>query len=462
MKQEIKEDGQGSLQDIFNKEAVQAPENVWQGIRKSLFSKSLKGYVYFALSIVLIGVLSLAWNLNKETGDGTKMRNQYSTNEHNKSLIKGNNSSLVQNSKINSSKLISDSDNTIQEKANSNGLTNEEKNEVITKPEINDAKDSKEKSSINTIEEVELNVAETKMVEISNTLELDLEQGISQMSQESTMEILKLEPKNVFITQGNTYPQILPFKPSAFLSNKFSLSLCLVNGASFRSIKPPFNNTDISSRNFGEPKIQASLNSVQLGFNYTIDNNFEFNTGVAYSDLHFQSPWSPKNLFLHPGEQYIPFQTIDGPGRIIDPMILNELQGGNTMYTQIRMNHASSFMTIPLGMSYYFHIKNWSPFVRIGMNIALFNKSNLELELLSDDLPIPNLPMRVLISTNNPPSHFAIQQYLSCGLEYHIKPTWSLFFEPRLTLPFINGPNSQSPPNRFKNFTIGAGLKIGL
>ena len=67
MKQEIKEDGQGSLQDIFNKEAVQAPENVWNGIRKSLFSKSLKGYVYFALSIVLIGALSLAWNLNKET-----------------------------------------------------------------------------------------------------------------------------------------------------------------------------------------------------------------------------------------------------------------------------------------------------------------------------------------------------------------------------------------------------------
>ena len=70
--------------------------------------------------------------------------------------------------------------------------------------------------------------------------------------------------------------------------------------------------------------------------------------------------------------------------------------------------------------------------------------------------------MRVLISTNNPPSHFAIQEYLSCGLEYHIKPTWSLFVEPRLTLPFINGPNSQSPPNRFKNLTIGAGLKIGL
>jgi hypothetical protein len=457
MKQEIKEDGQGSLQDIFNKEAVQAPENVWQGIRKSLFSKSLKGYVYFALSIVLLGALSLTWNLNQESTAKTNIAKQSPTKGKNKSLIKGKNSSLVQNSKINSSKLISESDNTIQEKAERDDLTNEEKIEVITTSGFNGAKDSKVKSSINTIEEVELNIAETKIDEISNTLGLDLEQGISKMSLDSSMEILKLDPKNIFITQKNTNQQILPFKPSAFLSHKFSLSLCLVNGASFRTMKPPFNNTDISSRNFGEPKIHTTLNSVQLGMNYAIDNNFEFNTGIAYSDLHFQSPWSPKNLFLHPGEQDISFQTIDGPGRIIDPLILNDLQGGDTMYTQIRMNHSSSFMTIPLGMSYYFHVKNWSPFIRVGMNIALFNKSNLDIEVLNDDLP-----MRVLISTNNPPSHFAIQEYLSCGLEYHIKPTWSLYVEPRLTLPFINGPNSQSPPNRFKNLTIGAGLKIGL
>jgi len=457
MKQEIKEDGQGSLQDIFNKEAVQAPENVWQGIRKSLFSKSLKGYVYFALSIVLLGALSLTWNLNQESTAKTNIAKQSPNKGKNKSLIKGKNSSLVQNSLINSSKLISESDNTIQEKAERDDLTNEEKIEVITTSGFNGAKDSKVKSSINTIEEVELNIAETKIDEISNTLGLDLEQGISKMSLDSSMEILKLDPKNIFITQKNTNQQILPFKPSAFLSHKFSLSLCLVNGASFRTMKPPFNNTDISSRNFGEPKIHTTLNSVQLGMNYAIDNNFEFNTGIAYSDLHFQSPWSPKNLFLHPGEQDISFQTIDGPGRIIDPLILNDLQGGDTMYTQIRMNHASSFMTIPLGMSYYFHVKNWSPFIRVGMNIALFNKSNLDIEVLNDDLP-----MRVLISTNNPPSHFAIQEYLSCGLEYHIKPTWSLYVEPRLTLPFINGPNSQSPPNRFKNLTIGAGLKIGL
>ncbi len=457
MKQEIKEDGQGSLQDIFNKEAVQAPENVWNGIRKSLFSKSLKGYVYFALSIALIGTLSLAWNLNQETAAKTKMRNQTSTNEHNKSLIKGTNSSLVQNSKINSSKLISESDNTIQEKAKSNDLTNEEKIEVITTSGFNGAKDSKVKSSINTIEEVELNIAETKIDEISNTLGLDLAQGISQMSLDSTMEILKLDAKNIFIDKNNKYSQILPFKTPAFLSNKFSFTLSLANGASFRSMKPPFNNDDISSRNFGEPKLHATLNSIHLGFNYTIDNNFEFNTGLAYSDLRFQSPWTNKNIFLHPGEQDIPFQTIDGPGRIIDPMVVNELQGGDTMYTQIRMNHSSSFMTIPLGISYYFHMKKWSPFMRIGMNIALFNKSNLDLELLNDDLP-----MHVLISTNNPPSHFSIQEYVSCGLEYHIKPTWALFLEPRLTLPFINGPNNLSPANRFKNFTIGAGLKIGL
>jgi hypothetical protein len=457
MKQEIREDGQGSLQDIFNKEAIQAPEIVWHGIKKSLFSKSYKGYIYVALSIVLIGVLTLAWNLNQEPAAKTKIAKQSSVNGNNRSVKKGINASIVQNPKINSSILTSDNENTNQQKAKSNDLTNEGKIEVITTSGFNGTKDSKVKSSINTIEEVELNIAETKIDEISNTLGLDLAQGISKMSLDSSMEILKLDPKNIFVDKNNTNAQILPLKLPTFLSNKFSFTLCLANGASFRTMKPPFNNTAISSRNFGEPKIHAILNSVQLGMNYAIDNNFEFNTGIAYSDLHFQSPWSPKNLFLHPGEQDIPFQTIDGPGRIIDPMILNELQGGDTMYTQIRMNHSSSFMNIPLGMSYYFHVKNWSPFIRVGMNIALFNKSNLAIELLNDDLPT-----HVMISTNNQPSHFSIQEYVSCGLEYHIKPSWSLFVEPRLTLPFINGPNSQSPPNRFKNFTIGAGLKIGL
>jgi len=461
MKQEIREDGQGSLQDVFNKEAIQAPEIVWHGIKKSLFSKSYKGYIYVALSIVLIGVLTLAWNLNQEPAAKTKIAKQSSVKGNNRSVKKGINASIVQNPKINSSILTSDNENTNQQKAYNNVKESGDKVEAATTVQDNQSKDRNENLAsqfiINSKEFQNQIKKDVAIDEISSAIKIDLAQGISQMNQDSSVEILKLEPKNIFVDKNNTNAQILPLKLPAFLSNKFSFTLCLANGASFRSMKPPFNNDDISSRNFGEPKIHASLNSVQFGLNYTIDNNFEFNTGFAYSDLRFQSPWTSKNLFLQPGEQDIPFQTIDGPGRIIDPLLLNELQGGDTMSTQIRMNHSSSFMTIPLGMSYYFHVKNWSPFIRVGMNIALFNKSNLAIELLNDDLPT-----HVMISTNNQPSHFSIQEYVSCGLEYHIKPSWSLFVEPRLTLPFINGPNSQSPPNRFKNFTIGAGLKIGL
>ena len=144
MKQEIREDGQGSLQDIFNKEAIQAPENVWNGIRKSLFSKSLKGYVYVALSIVLIGVLTLAWNLNQEPTAKTKIAKQSSVRGNNRSVKKGINASRVQNSKINSSKLISESDNTIQQKAHNNVQKSGDKVEAATTVQDNQSKDRNE------------------------------------------------------------------------------------------------------------------------------------------------------------------------------------------------------------------------------------------------------------------------------------------------------------------------------
>jgi len=466
-------DWEGSLSDQFEQDIQLPSDDNWTAIEQELFPNKKRRFVtiWIALSTVFLTGMAIIF-IQKTTEYDHKM---VSKGQENRKLIE----------KIKSEKKSS---KTYKQKTN----LNFDFSKKVGQFKIKEPKSIRNKK---TFESILSNFRQPKINKNQKTLS---NQNNSQTNSTNKIPSISdiVDPKTSPTTSDNTKTSVdnwviknsneisknfdsiiclnllpmpllsitkLPSKPELIKKNKtefkpyFSVQISPLIGKNIRIISGAFNNVNNYSNAIGDRRVSLPKYGFHLGFNYHIEKRLSVNTGFQLTGGEVQSRWFFKYLKVDPSTNDVRLKTSSGEASTTDPKLIQNITNWNSGIYKLRINHAYSLFSIPVGITYRYTVERFSPFFRTGLNMEFFGKRSLSLDVMENGL-VRNIELNL----NRPNNRLNLQAMVAIGIETSIKNNWSFFAEGGYYFPLNQFVNANGYSVRMAGSNILGGVRYDL
>jgi hypothetical protein len=137
--------------------------------------------------------------------------------------------------------------------------------------------------------------------------------------------------------------------------------------------------------------------------------------------------------------------------------LIQSITNGTSGIYKLRINHAFSLYSIPVGITYRFTDERFSPYFRTGLNMEFFGRRTLSLDVLEN-----GITRNVELNLNRPNNRLNLQAMMALGVETRIKGNWSFFTEAGYYVPLNQFVNANGYSVRVAGSSILGGVRYDL
>ena len=484
---------EGKLASKFDKDIQLPPDKNWKSIEQELFPAKKRRFaaLWIAVSIILLGVLGLflfqksaiseneikAKNEIKNKEIRTKTSCKNSTNKPQQKLVftekaeefKSKNEELQVNSeriqssskqKIkNKNKETAFSENRTANSKNKSGKSSKSKRNV-SKNENQTSKSFETPTSTTEISSKKNEQAsnqENKDNEIvANNHNLSVNSFKNTEIPDSTIR-LKLLPAHLLSATESIPIQEVVKKDKTDFQPFFSWQVAPLIGRNIRIVSGSFNSDNTNTNALGDRRSRFLKYGFLTNLNYHFNKRLSLNIGFQWAGGNFQSRWFFKYLQIDPTTNDIRLKTSSGEASTTDPTLIQSITNGTSGIYQLRINHAFSLYSIPVGISYRFTDQRISPYFRTGLNLEFFGRRSLSLDVLEN-----GIARNIELNLNRPKNRMNLQAMLAFGVETRIKNSWNIFAEAGYYVPLNQFVNSNGYSVRMAGSSILGGVRYNF
>jgi hypothetical protein len=474
------DDWEGVLASRFEEDIQLPPNENWKGVEKELFrtKKSRFAALWIAVSMLLIGGLGVCFFL-RPSNSGDKINAKI---EHQKVLKKPINKArqkLVLIEKVGGSKRRNRESKVINQlnQSVSNQTKNRESVSLDKKtsfPLKKLDKSSKRKRTpinkqnhpttssenptlatemFNNMNEEPKNHEKSDNETISNDNISSENSSKNPRNQDSNICLKLLQVQLISTVQSSRIEEVIK-KDKIDFKPHISIQVAPLIGRNTRIVSGSFNSNNTNSNALGDRRASLPKYGFQTALNYHFKKRLSLNTSFQLAGGDFQSRWFFKYLQIDPTTNDIRLKTTSGVASTTDPTLLQSLTNGSSGIYKLRINHAFSLYSIPIGIAYRFKDERFSPYFRTALNLEFFGRQTLSLDVLEN-----GIARNIELNLNLPNNRLNLQAMVALGLETSIKKNWSLFTEAGYFLPLNQFVNSNGYSVRIAGSSILVGLK---
>ncbi len=147
-------------------------------------------------------------------------------------------------------------------------------------------------------------------------------------------------------------------------------------------------------------------------------------------------------------------KTTSGEASTTDPILIQSITNATSGIYQLRINHAFSLYSIPVGVSYRFTNQRFSPYFRSGLNLEFFGRRSLSLDVKEN-----GTERNIELNLNRPNNRLNAQAIVALGIETRIKGNWSFFAEAGYYVPLNQFVNANGYSVRVAGSSILGGVR---
>ena len=472
-----KKDWEGALASRFENDIQLPPDENWNNIQQELFPKKKRFTVlWIAASLILLGVIVFfqkstisekeikAKNETQNKVIRTKPSGKNSTNKPQQKVVftERDEGSKIKNreSNVNNQLNQSESNQTKnRETANSETRSSNSKNKSgkSTKSKRNISKKQNQITNLSGNSTLTTEIGNNKNEESITNVNSDTEtilnsnnssenSSINARIQDSNIR-LKLLPIQFISTVQSSPIHEVAKKDKTYFKPYFSLQVAPLFGRNIRIISGTFNSDNTNSNVLGERRASLPKFGFQTNLNYNFNKRLSLNTGFQWAGGDFQSRWFFKYLQIDPTTNDIRLKTTSGEASTTDPTLIQSITNGTSGIYKLRINHAFSLYSIPVGITYRFTDERFSPYFRTGLNLDVLENGitrNIELNL------------------NRPNNRLNLQAIVALGVETRIKGNWSFFAEAGYYIPLNQFVNANGYSVRIAGSSILGGVRYNF
>jgi hypothetical protein len=485
-----KNDWEGALASRFE-EDIQLPlDENWTAIEQEIFPKNTKRYAALlkVASILLLGGIGMVIIQRMSDNDvkiNAKNEAQEVLNKP-KSSEKGPNSKPKQNTVLTEkgehyehlkSELKDNNQKTqftsLPKKkgtlTKSKEITDNQKIKSIlsTKGNLNQSKKNNQKSisleqpPVNS--EISSNITTEPTKSKDNALETIISNDFSNENSDdkskNTDSVIRLNLIPLQLLSTTVLPPIkeLTKKEKTDFKPYFSIQVAPLLGRNIRIISGIFQNDNTNSNALGDRRTSLPKIGFQTILNYHLNKRISLNTGFQLAGGDVQSRWFFKYLQVDPTTNDIRLKTTSGEVSTSDPTLIQSITNGTTGIYKLRINHAYSLLSIPVGITYRFTNQQFSPYIRSGFNLEFFVRRSLSLDVLEN-----GMARNIELNLNRPNNRLNLQAMLALGVETQIKNKWVFFLEAGYYIPLNQFVNTNGYSVRIAGSSILAGFRYEI
>jgi len=482
-----KDDWEGALASRYEDDIQLPPAENWKGVEQELFPAKKRRFtiLWIAASFILLGGLGIMYFLkstnskdeikakiesqNKEIRP--KSSDKKSTNKPQQKLVltEKYEESKIKNRETNVSNELNQSvsnQTKNSEPASTENRTSNSKNKSgkSTKSTRNLSKKQNQttNSSENPILTTEIgnNKNEESIINVNSDTETILNSNNSSENSSKNARIkdsnirLKLLPVQLISTVQSSPIQEVAKKDKTDFKPYFSLQVTPLIGRNIRIISGTFNSDNANSNALGDRRASLPKYGFQTNLNYHFNKRLSLNAGFQLAGGDFQSRWFFKYLQIDPTTNDIRLKTTSGEASTTDPTLLQSITNGTSGIYKLRINHAFSLYSIPVGITYRFTDERFSPYFRTGLNMEFFGRRSLSLDVLDN-----GITRNVELNLNRPNNRLNLQAMVAFGVETRIKGNWSFFTEAGYYVPLNQFVNANGYSVRMAGSSILGGVR---
>lgn len=485
-----KDDWEGALASRYEDDIQLPPAENWKGVEQELFPAKKRRFttLWIAASIILLGGLGIMYFLKSTNSkDEIKAKNETQnkeirpkssdkkltnkpqqkvvlTEKHDESHSKNPESNVNSKLKPSASNQIKNRESTSSEKRTFNSKNKSGKSTKSTR-NLSKKQNQTTNSSENPILTTEIgnNKNEEFISNENSDTETILNSNISSENSSKNARIqdsnirLKLLPVQLISTVQSTPIQEVTKKDKTDFKPYSSLHVAPLIGRNIRIISGTFNSDNANSNALGERRASLPKYGFQTSFNYHLNQRISLNTGFQLAGGDFQSRWFFKYLQIDPTTNDIRLKTTSGEASTTDPTLLQSITNGTSGIYKLRINHAFSLYSIPVGITYRFTDERFSPYFRTGLNLEFFGRRSLSLDVLEN-----GIARNIELNLNRPNNRLNLQAMVAFGVETRIKGNWSFFTEAGYYVPLNQFVNANGYSVRMAGSSILGGIRYDL
>lgn len=485
-----KDDWEGALASRFEDDIQLPPAENWKGVEQELFPDKKRRFttLWIATSLILLGGLGIMYFLKTTNSeDEIKAKNETqnkeirpkssdkkSTNKPQQKLVltekvevsKSKNAEL----KVNNERIPSSSNQKIPNKnkeiefLENRTANSKNKSGKSTKSIRNLSKKQNQTTNLSGNSTLTAEIGNNKTVESIKPEKTDIETIANNSNSAEnpaknnkipdTTIRLKLLPVQLISTVQSSPIQEVAKKDKTDFKPYFSLQVAPLIGRNIRIISGTFNSDNANSNALGDRRVSLPKYGFQTSFNYHLNQRISFNTGFQLVGGYFQSRWFFKYLQIDPATNDIRLKTASGEASTTDPTLLQSITNGTSGIYKLRINHAFSLYSIPIGITYRFTDQRFSPYFRTGLNMEFFGRRSFSLDVLEN-----GIARNIELNLNGPNNRLNLQAMFAIGLETRFKNNWNFFTEAGYYVPLNQFVNANGYSVRMAGSSILGGAR---
>lgn len=362
------------FQSKFENEEQVVPAESWTPIEKKIFRNKRFRFYFFGLSgLLIVSTLTGVWlnNRSQSNLDNTKVRTsniQKQTTENKTTLPITKKQSIQEPAHLNNIQQHTLSDETVS--------LLEEKNSPIT-IQNNKLTANKEVWSADFL---------------TNNTERKEENEPKNEQSPTTQNQAEFENKPLLYLKLSPLIQIARSPVSLLSSQKtlekrmnkqmYYMGLTIGGGVRIQEIKGNFNSNHPNTKDLVDRTIPMRNKHISIDFGYQLSKNSAIETGIVFNRYTFESKWFTKEIEDKADNESYEFSTNDGNLKIAAAELNDYFQTTSYTLLNIKVNHTSSSLLLPVTVRYDFTINKIHPYLKLGVALDRMynNVSTLDIE----------------------------------------------------------------------------------
>lgn len=162
----------------------------------------------------------------------------------------------------------------------------------------------------------------------------------------------------------------------------YYMGLAIGGGIRIQEINGNFNSNHPNTKDLVDRTIPMRNKHIGVDFGYQLTKNIAIETGIVLNRYTFESKWFSKEIEDKTDNDSYEFSTNDGNLKIAAAELNDYFQTTNFTLLNVKVNHTSSSMLLPVIVRYDFSINKIHPYIKLGVAIdRIYNNiSTLDIE----------------------------------------------------------------------------------
>ena len=237
---------------------------------------------------------------------------------------------------------------------------------------------------------------------------------------------------------------------------QFSFQMGITAGRSIRMIRGNFDE-GLQSGSIAVRRFLLPMRALHGSLNWHVNDQWSIQGGGRIGGGRIQTRWIFKSFPTQEASQELRLQSSEGEVLVQDPTLISQINNGAGGLYQLRLNYTYKIWTIPVGVSYRWSNKPFSPFIRTGLNAEWIGKRSLSIDIIENG-EIRNIPL--LIAQNK--ARRSVQQYLAFGLSWRLSERLDLYTDACYYQPWTSMINATGYKVRSSALNLQWGLQYLL